>query len=144
MTIESENATLTDLAERYALTRVYVESLRDALKIEQDKLDADEARLFDAMEKLGIRAFRHELYGQFLLSDLADATLPDPYVFVAWARDNAPELLIANRMRLGKLIRDHMKGDYDFPEPGTPTGLPPGVDFKTRRSINWRRPKGGE
>lgn len=144
MTDDPLQPSLTDYAERYALTRVYVESLRDALKLEQEKLDDDEARLFDAMEKLGIRAFRHGDYGQFLLSDLADATLPDPYVFVQWARDNAPELLIANRMRLGKLIRDHMKGDYEFPEPGTPTGLPPGVDFKTRRSINWRRPKGGE
>lgn len=129
---------LDDLANDYAVKRSLVEMLKDDLKVPQAQQDEAEALLFDAMEQLGLRMFRHETLGSFGLSDLASAKVEDPAAFVAWAKDQMPEILKPEYNRLSKLVRDHLKGDFDFPGA---TDLPPGVDFVTRRGIRWTRPR---
>jgi hypothetical protein len=76
--------------------------------------------------------------GTFSLNDLADAKLEDPVAFVDWAKREAPEILHPNYQRLSKLVRDALKGDYEFPGVEGESELPPGVSYRTRRGISWR------
>lgn len=128
-------AHLRDLADQYAFQRTVVEAMKDELKPEDAKLVAITATLFDAMEAAGLHSVR-TAKGLFTLSDLADAKVIDATTFVEWAKQEMPEILHPNFQRLSKLVRDSLKGESSFP--GI-EGLPPGVDFATRRGITWRR-----
>lgn len=132
---------LDTLSRRFAETRTEYERLDGLRKLAAEALDAATADLFDALEQLGLRSIRTARLGIFSLNDLADAKVEDPAAFVEWAKREAPEILHPNYQRLSKLVRDALKGDYEFP--GTESELPPGVTYRTRRGITWRsRPNG--
>lgn len=92
--------------------------------------EGHETALFDAMERLNIRAVRHER-GLFTLNDLAWAKIEDRAAALAWAEANEPELLTLNNQRLSVVVREHLKGER--------AELPAGVAFSTTRKITWRR-----
>lgn len=125
-----ERPELNALMEAYAIARASREAAGDVEKERRKIEDEAERALFDAMERIGIRSARHEHYGQFSLNDLANAVVIDEPQLRAWALEEMPELMLPNRMRLGKVVRDTLK------EGGT---LPPGVEVEFKRGINWRR-----
>jgi hypothetical protein len=142
MTIPVDSGSvLAEAADRLADARIAVERLEDARKVAQDEYDKVEAQLFDALEAAGIESIRTER-GLFRINDLAWPKVVDADVARAWAEANVPELLTLNHQRLGKLIRDSLKGESAFEGGRTDEYgniLPPGVDFTTSRKITWRR-----
>lgn len=103
--------------------------LADLVKDAQAVEDQYEAELFEALERLGVRSFRTER-GLFSMNDLAWSSVEDEQLARSWAETHMPELLLLNRQRLSKVVRDALSE-------GNP--LPPGVTFTTSRKITWRR-----
>jgi hypothetical protein len=128
--IKTDKAGLDDLVVAYATARDNRERVSD----EEKALRAIEARaelaLFDRMEALSLRSVRHGTLGLFSLNDMANAVVTDEAALREWALEVMPELMLPNRQRLGKIVRDTLKEGGD---------LPPGTDFATYRKINWRR-----
>lgn len=120
---------LAYLITEYAQARIKYERAKDAAKLEQERMEAAERRLFDAMDAQGLRSVRSEDYGLFLLDDKAWASVTDEAEARKWAQNEHPELITLNRMRLSVLVREALKE-------GTP--LPPGVSFSTAAGIGWR------
>lgn len=121
---------LQQLIVEYALARTRREQHEDEGKAIRAREAELEALLFDAMENQGLRSVRHAQYGQFILNDLAWADVIDEAKVRAWADAEMPEILLANRSRLATVVREALKGDRD---------MPPGVEAKFSRKINWRR-----
>lgn len=121
---------LDALINAYADARLYREQADDHAKKLRATETEIEGKLFEAMERLNLRAVRHAR-GLFTLNDLAWAVVDDEGSARDWAESNMPELLLLNRQRLSVVVREHLKGERD--------ALPPGVSWRTSRGINWRR-----
>lgn len=119
-----------DLIEAYALARANRERLDDETKAAREKEAAAEAALFDRMEQQNLRSVRHEQYGLFILNDLAWADVRDRAKAREWAENEMPELLLLNSSQLSTVVRAALRGERD---------MPPGVEAKFSRKINWRR-----
>lgn len=128
--VAEERGELDALIIAYATAR----SIREDVTEREKQLRNIEAKaeqdLFDAIERLGLRSVRHRELGLFTLNDMANGTVTDEAALREWALNEMPELMLPNRQRLGKVVRDTLK------EGGT---LPPGVDATFYRKINWRR-----
>lgn len=122
------SAHIKDLIEAYAAARSVRTEAANRLKHLQAVEDQAAGALFDALEAQGLRSVRHEL-GLFSLNDLAWASITDPEKAREWALVAEPELITLNAQRLSKMIRDRLAEGEE---------LPPGVDFRTTRKINWR------
>jgi len=129
----TERPELNALMEAYAIARAGREAAGDVEKERRRIEDEAERQLFDAMERLQLRSARHDTYGLFTLNDMANAVVTDEGELRKWALEEMPELLLANRARLGKVVRDTLR------EGGV---MPPGVDVAFKRGINWRRGPG--
>lgn len=126
------------LVVEYAAARRALDDMRQQTKPYQERKDRAEQALFDALEDQQLRSVRHAELGLFTLSILADPRIDNSDAFVAWAEKAMPELLMANRQRLGVIVREVLKGERD-PITATDEGLPPGVGYGMRRSISWRQ-----
>jgi hypothetical protein len=127
--VADESHDLDALIEAYVAARI----AREAASVKENDLRSIEARaemfLFEAMERHNLRGVRHRTLGQFLLNDIADATVTSNELVRAWALREHPEVLLPNYQRLGKVVRDALKeGD----------ALPDGVEAVFRRKIAWR------
>jgi hypothetical protein len=116
--------------EAYAVARSQREMVSDQEKRLREIEGRAEAALFEALERLGLRSVRHRTLGLFTLNDMANAVVIDEAALREWAQEEMPELLLPNRARLGKVVRDTMKEGGE---------LPPGTDVSFYRKINWRR-----
>lgn len=130
---------LDTLISDYTFARTAHEQAKAEVKPYKQAEDAAEAALFEYMEGQNLRSARHAQHGLVMLSDIAEAQITDAVALVKWAEQAMPEILTANRQRLGVIVRDILKGDREPVDTTTPEGLPPGVSFYLRRSINWRR-----
>lgn len=139
MTVPEAAGPIAGLVAEYAFAREALDEVKQRTKPFQERKDAAETALFDALENAGLKSVRHATLGLFTLSDLAEPRVADPATFVAWAERAMPEVLTANRQRLAVVIREILRGDRPFASQDTEYGLPPGVDFSTRRNINWRK-----
>lgn len=126
----AERVELDALVGAYAAAR----GVREEASDHEKRLRAIEAQaetaLFEALERLGLRSVRHRTLGLFTLNDMANAVVTDELALRAWALIEMPELMLPNRQRLGKVVRDTLK------EGGA---MPPGTDVTFFRKINWRR-----
>lgn len=129
---------VADLIAAYVFARTTLETMKDEIKPYQRDADKAEADLFDFLESQNLRSVRDATRGLFTISDIAEPRVVDAASLVTWAEDAMPEILTANRSRLGAIIREILRGDRPMVN-GTPEGLPPGVEATFRRSINWRR-----
>lgn len=125
-----ERPELNTLIEAYAAARATREVISDQEKRLREVEAKAEGELFDALERLGLRSARHKDLGLFTLNDMANAVVNDESKLREWALEEMPELMLPNRQRLGKVVRDLMKEGGD---------LPPGTDVTFYRKINWRR-----
>lgn len=125
-----ERVELDALVTAYATARAIREEASDTEKRLRAIEGAAEGALFEALERLGLRSVRHRTLGLFTLNDMANAIVIDEVKLREWALIEMPELMLPNRMRLGKIVRDTLK------EGGT---MPPGTDVTFYRKINWRR-----
>jgi hypothetical protein len=128
--VPTERVELDALVTAYAVARGIREEASDREKLLRATEATVEVALFDAMERLGLRSVRHRELGLFSLNDMASAVVTDEAALRAWAENEMPEIMLPNRQRLGKVVRDALKAD----EP-----LPPGTDVSFYRKINWRR-----
>jgi hypothetical protein len=125
-----ERPELDDLVSAYAIARANREAVSDEEKRLRTIEGAAEGELFDALERLGLRSVRHRELGLFTLNDMANAVVSDEARLREWALEVMPELMLPNRQRLGKVVRDLMKEGGE---------LPPGTDVSFYRKISWRR-----
>jgi len=123
-------ANLDALIEAYADARIVREEALDTVNRLRETEARLEARLFDEMEKLNVRSVRHAR-GLFILNDLAWADVTDEAAVRDWANAEMPEILLANRSKLATLVREALRGERE--------AMPPGVEPKFSRKINWRR-----
>ena len=121
---------LKELIVNYATAR----SQREAVSQRENELrkieDAAQGALFDELERQSLRQARHETLGLFTMNDMANALVTDEAKLREWALIEMPELMLPNRQRLSKVLRDTLKEGGD---------LPPGTDVTFYRKINWRR-----
>ena len=131
-----ERPELNGLVEAYVAARTRREDAgAQEKRLREVELRAEVA-LFDELERQGLRSVRHGRLGLFYLNDQVSPTVNDDAALREWATQEMPELLIANRARLGAVIRAALKEGRD---------LPPGTDYGTYRKIGWRdKPGGGE
>lgn len=120
---------IRELIEAYALARRVRDEAAARLKHFQEVEDKAAGALFDAIEAQGLRSVKHGALGTFSLNDLAWAAITDPEKAREWALVANPELITLNASRLAVIVREALRE-------GEP--LPPGVDFRTSRKINWR------
>ena len=118
------------LVGAYADARNIREEADDRAKRLREIEMALEVRLFDEMERLNLRSVRHAR-GLFSLNDLAWASVVDEALVRAWAENEMPEILLPNASRLAVVVRQALKGERD--------SMPPGVEPRFSRKINWRR-----
>lgn len=139
-----EDANVPEIPELNGLVEAYVAARgrREDASATEKRLREVESRaelaLFDELERQNLRSVRHATLGLFYLNDQVSATVTDDVALRSWAVEVMPELLIANRARLGSVVRHTLKEGGE---------LPPGTDYSTYRKIGWRdRPggKGGE
>lgn len=122
-------ASLDYLITDYATLRANRERLDDATKEARRKEEAAEAKLFEALERLNLRSVKHDL-GQFILNDLAWPAITDPVAAREWILAEMPEILNANQSKLAVVVREALRGERT---------MPPGMDAKFSRKINWRK-----
>lgn len=125
-----ERPELDALVVAYATARALRESVSDKEKEMRVTEGHAEAALFDGLERMNLRGVRHAEFGLFTLNDMASATVTDEKALREWAQEVMPELLLPNRARLSKVVRDSLKGEGE---------MPPGTEPSFYRKINWRR-----
>lgn len=124
------SASLQPLIAAYAIARTRREQVDDEAKKARAVETEAETALFDALERQNLRSVRSDEYGQFILNDLAWASVTDRDAARQWAENEMPELLLLNSSQLSVIVRQAAKGERD---------MPPGVEAKYSRRINWRR-----
>jgi len=122
--------TIEDLADRYARERTALDTLKEAVKMQEANTDKAAGALFDAIEAAGLRAVKVEGMGTFSLYDMAWAKIVDREKALAWAEANMPEVITLNHQQLSVVVRDALKGEVTMPD---------GVDFSSSRKISWRK-----
>jgi hypothetical protein len=130
MGVPTERVELDELVTAYAVARATREEASDREKRLRETEARVEGELFNALERLGLRSVRHRTLGLFSLNDMATAIVTDEVLLREWAEMEMPEILLPNRQRLGKVVRDALKEGE---------ALPPGTDVSFYRKINWRR-----
>jgi len=128
--VPAERVELDALVTAYAVARGIREEASDREKLLRATEAQVESALFDALERLGLRSVRHRELGLFTMNDMANAVVTDEVKLREWAEMEMPEILLPNRQRLGKVVRDALKEGE---------ALPPGTDVAFYRKINWRR-----
>lgn len=121
---------LKGLIAEYAVKRRRREQIDDEKRAAQDAEAIAEARLFDAIEAQGLRSVKSEEFGLFILSDLAWAAVTDVAVAREWIDQEMPEILSPNATKLALIVREAIRGERS---------MPPGIEAKYTRRINWRR-----
>jgi len=133
---EDDDGTPAETVDLEAIVQAYADArhTREEVSDTEKRLRAIEAEaesgLFEALERLGLRSVRHKYLGLFTLNDMASGTVTDEAKLREWANEVMPELMLPNRARLGKVVRDALKGEGE---------MPPGTDVTFARKINWRR-----
>lgn len=122
-------AHIKDLIEAYAAARTVRTEAAARLKHLQAVEDQAAGALFDALEGQGLKSVKHENLGTFSLNDLAWASISDAEKAREWALTVRPDLITLNQQRLAVIVREALAEGAE---------LPPGVDFRTSRKINWR------
>ena len=128
--VPAERVGLDALVQAYADARSFREEISDREKYLRGVEVTAERALFEALERLNLRSVRHATLGLFTMNDMANADVTDEAKLREWALEEMPDLMLPNRMRLGKVVRDTLKEGGD---------LPPGVDVVFYRKISWRR-----
>jgi hypothetical protein len=129
-TIDAASVNLDDLAAAYAKARADREEASDREKGLRVLEDQAQAELFNAMEARNLKSIRHRTLGTFTLNDLAWPSVVDGDALRAWALEVEPGILVTNSQRLGKVMRDAMKGEGE---------MPPGIEAVFTRKIKWTR-----
>lgn len=122
-------ASLNQLIHDYADARTLREMNDDEGKRLREVETQYEAKLFDELERLTLRSVKHER-GNFILSDLAWAAVTDVALSREWIEAEMPEILSPNATRLAVVVREAIRGERE---------MPPGIEAKFTRRINWRR-----
>ncbi len=124
------------LIQDYADARNAREAADEEAKRLRETEQQYEQKLFDALEKQGLRSVKHAR-GSFSLNDLAWASIADAEKARQWAEASMPELLTLNTQKLSVIVRETIRGEReDLAEADLEQH---GITYRLTRGIKWRR-----
>lgn len=138
-----EGETFENLEEEYRVL-ASLKRRRDSLKASHSEASADyeahRRRMQRAMGAQGTRQFRSTTVerGSCNFSSAYSAKIIDPVAFMAWAKENASELLSVNAQTLSKHLREQFRNRGVPPDDPS---FPPGLEVKERDTLTVNVPK---